>query len=184
MHFDDFSTHVRALLAVEFTSRDRDIQSSVTEVRQTMNARGVLNSTMTIQSLAEFYVAEFQARLDLIADHTIAALRSDGALHAGGANVPAGLTLFRSLAASQLEQIRSAYDESVKPVVATLKSSMPDQIRDDLDRRLNSHVQKRDLAIQLEYRLSEGAPKEVLTLRPAIYGVGVDLKELWKRFFG
>jgi hypothetical protein len=184
LKFDEFSTLVHQILELEFTGRDRDIQSGVTSVKQKLHARGVLNSTMTLQSLSDFFLAEFQARLDLVADHTMSALRTDGASVTGSTGPPMGVELFRSLAREQIEAIRRAYDGSVEAIVASLQSNMPDQIRTDLIERLQTNMQKRGLVVELEYKLAANPSKELLTLRPTLYGVGIDLKEMWKKFFG
>lgn len=183
MRFDEFSAHAQQILALEFTGRDRDIQSGVTVVKQKLNARGVLYSTMTVQSLAEFFLAEFEARLELVAEHAISALRTDDASIPGVTGASVGVELFRSVAAEQLDAIGKAYDGSAETVVASLQSNLPDQVRTDLIERMHTHMQKRGLAVELEFKLSANRPKEMLTLRPTIYGVGVDLKELWKKFF-
>lgn len=183
MQFNELSSQVQEILALEFSSRDRDIQSSVTGVKQKMNARGLLQSTVTIQSFADFFVAELRARLNLIADHVISALRSDGASSPGSTGAPAGLALFRSLAAEQYEIMQKAYDGSAEAIVTSLQSNMPDQIRNEMVEKMNELMKKLDLAVELEYKLSANPSKEVLTLRPTIYGVGIDLKELWKKFF-
>ena len=184
MQFDEFSSQVRAILALEFSSRDRDIQSSVTGVKQQMNARGVLHSTIAIQSLADFFVAEFRARINLIAEHAISALRSDGATIQISSEAQAGLALFRLLATEQLEVTRRAYDGSTEAILTSLQSKMPDQIRTEMVERMDDLMKKLDLAVELEYKLSVSPTKELLTLRPTIYGVGIDLKELWKKYFG
>ena len=184
MKFEEFSVHAHQILALEFTGRDRDIQSGVTGVKQKLNARGALHSTMTVQSLAEFFLAEFEARLQLVAELISSALRSDDASNLGITGAPVGVELFHSVAAEQLNAIRNAYDDSAKPVVASLQSNLSDQIRTDLIERMHTYMQKRSLAVELEYKLAANQPKEMLTLRPTIYGVGIDLKELWKKFFG
>ena len=184
MKFDEFSLHAQQILSLEFSSRDRDIQSGVTSVKQNLNTRGLLHSTMTLQSLAEFFLAEFQARLELVAEHAISGLRSEGASSPGSTGVAVGVELFRSVAKEQLAALRNAYDESAKTVVASLQSNMPDQIRTDLIERMDTHMQKRILSVELEYKLAANRPNEMVTLRPTIYGVGIDLKQLWKRFFG
>jgi len=184
LKFDQFSEHARQILTLEFAGRDREILSGVTSVKQNLNARGVLHSTMTIQSLAEFFLAEFDARLELVAEHSISALRSDDALIAGTTGSPVGVELFRSVAAEQFDAIRKAYDGSVETVVASLQSNLPSQIRTDFVEWMNTKMQKRGLAVELEYKLAANRPKELVTLRPTIYGVGIDLKELWKKFFG
>lgn len=183
MKFDDYSLQVQKILRQEFNGRDRDIQTSVTLVKQKTNARGILHSTTTVQALADFFLAEFRARANLIAEHAISALRSDGASTLGNNEIPAGLALFRVLATRQVEVILAAYDDAVKIIITSLQSNMPDQIRSEIVERINELTQKLDLSVELEYKLSENPSKEVLTLRPSIYGIGIDLKELWKRFF-
>ena len=169
MKFNEYSEVAHRILALEFTDRDRDIQAGVTCVKQQLNARGVLHSTMTVQSLAEFFLAEFEARLQHVAEHATSALRSDDASIPGSTGAPVGVELFRSLAVEQLDVIRKAYDGSAEAVVASLQSNLPDQIRSNLLERMHTEMQKRGLAVEREYKLAVNQPREMLTLRPTIY---------------
>ena len=183
MQFSEIESSVREILKLDFDERDREIHASVLGIKQEMINRGLIVSTMSAQSLAEFFFAEFKVRIDSIAERSLWALRSDDAM-VDLNGVPAGRALFQTLANDQLTRLLTAYDSYVAPIVAPLQSNMPVQIRDRLVERTSGYMRRIDLAVDLEYKSHAGAAKEVLTLRPTIYGVGVDLKELWKRFFG
>src|SRR5688572_27028614 len=67
MDFDTIEKYVRQILTLEFNDRDHEIQTNTTKVKSEMNARGLVNSTITLTNLSAFFLAEFNARIDLIA---------------------------------------------------------------------------------------------------------------------
>ena len=60
---------------------------------------------------------------------------------------------------------------------------MPKEIRDHILARMTSHQERNALIVELDYKTaSEKGPKEILVLKPGIWGMNVDLKELWNRY--
>ena len=182
MQFSDVARSTRQIISLEFEDRDLDIQASVSSIKQDMLNRGVYHSTMTAQSFSAFFNAEFQQRINSIAERFLWALRSEGA-SAEADGTAAGHALFRVLAQEQLTRLLTSYDSYTEPVVKPLQGDHPRQIREQLVERMANYLRRTDLAVELEYKASVTAQKEVLVLRPTIYGVGIDLKELWRRFF-
>lgn len=183
MKFTDFEPYLRQILALEFRARDHEIQVNSTRLKQEMNARGVLNSTMTLTSLADFLVVEFKARCDLAAELSIGKLAVLKPID-GGNMTSHCVPTFCSIAVDQSTHIQNIYDEIACPIVSPLQSRMPDEIRQHLSQRMNDHAKKVALMVELECKAADSmGSKEVLILRPTLYGVGVDLKELWKKFF-
>ena len=120
MQFAYVASSTRQIVALEFEDRDREIQAGVVGIKQDMLNRGLFHSTMTAQSLSAFFNAEFQQRINLIAERALWALRSEGA-SAEVDGAPAGQALFRNLAQEQLTRLLASYDSCVEPVVKPLQ---------------------------------------------------------------
>lgn len=182
MEFSEVETYVRQILALEFSDRDHEIQVNTTRVKANMVARGLMNSTITLNNLSDFFLAEFKARIDLVAK---CAVEKTKALKPAKGHDKAidSVALFKAIASEQFSGIESAYNENAAPIAASLQSGIPTQIRQQLTHRMNSHMKKNELTIEFEYKAAGNAgPKEILALRPTFYGVGIDLKELWNRY--
>lgn len=183
MDFDTVEKYVRQLLTFEFGDRDHEIQTNVVIVKSEMNSRGLLNSTMTLTNLSAFFLAEFKARVNLIAQHAIGRVGTVKVAE-GQDKTTKGIGLFRAIASEQYTHIEKSYDAAAASIVVTLLSGMPMEIREHMCQRMTAHMKKSELAVEYEYKTAEDTgPKEVFVLRPTIYGVGVDLKELWNRYF-
>lgn len=183
MDFDTTEKYVRQILDLEFGDRDQDILTNTTQVKSEMNARGLMNSSITLTNLSAFFLAEFAARIDLIAQHAIGRI-GKMTVEKGKDKTTQGVQLFRAIATEQYRRIEKSYDAAAAPIVATLQSEMPTEIRRNLLQRMSTHVKKNELMVEFEYKTGKDTgPKEVFSLRPTIYGVSVDLKELWNRYF-
>ena len=183
MKFTEFEPYLHQILALEFGDRDHEIQINSTRLKEEMNARGMLHSTITLGNVADFLLAEFKARCGLVAEHVVGKLAvlkpadgSDKTSH--------GVPIFHSVATDQLAHIEKTYDSIAGPISVPLQSDMPAQIRQHLMQRMNDHRKKVELTVELECKAADSmGTKEVFALRPTFYGVGIDLKELWKKFF-
>lgn len=183
MKFTEFEPYLRQILALEFGDRDHEIQVNSTRLKGETNARGILNSTVTLGNVADFLLAEFKARCGLVAEHVVGKLAvlkppdgSDKTSHA----VP----IFRANATAQLAHIERTYDSIAEPIAASLQSAIPAEIRQHLMQRMNDHLKKVELTVELECKAVDSmGKKEVFALRPTFYGVSIDLKELWRKFF-
>ena len=58
--------YLEEVSTLEFSERDLEIERSVAKEKGAMNSRGVMNSSMTIQALADFFAAEFRVRCDFL----------------------------------------------------------------------------------------------------------------------
>jgi hypothetical protein len=182
----DFATtekYVRQILTLEFDDRDQEIQTNIISVKSEMNARDLVNSTITLTNLSAFFLAEFNARIDLIAGYATGRIDTTTASE-GKDKSTQGVHLFRTIAAEQYSHIEKSYDAAAALIIANLQSGMPTEIRQHMLQRMTAHMKKNELAVEFEYKTAEDTgPKEVFILRPTIYGVGVDLKELWNKWF-
>ncbi len=183
MKFTEFEPYLYQILALEFADRDHEIQINSVRLKGEMTARGILNSTITLGNVADFLLAEFKARCGLVAEHVVGKLAvlkptdgSDKTSH--------GVPIFHSVASDQLAHLGKTYDSIAEPIAAPLQSGMPAEIRQHLMQRMSDHMKKVELTVELECKVADSmGAKEIFALRPTFYGVGIDLKELWKKFF-
>jgi hypothetical protein len=150
-------------------------------LKEEMNARGVLTSTMTLSQLSDFFIAEFKARCDLVAQHAIGKIGAVKLSEGSGRKL---LEFYRSASTDQLAKLTAKYDAIASPITSGLQSGMPKEIRETMVQRMRNHMQRNDLMIELEHKVATDAKStEVLVLKPTFYGMGVDLQALWKRYF-
>jgi len=181
MVFDELNKY----LQYEFAERNHEIQLSVTRLKGESNARGLLNSSITLHNLSEFFFTEFCARADFIKNFIVGYA---GKLDLKSCKDPITVakTLFQHLSSAEQDQLTRAYDEAVSQIANALQSSFPMQIRDHMTQGMETHIQKNNIYVELEYKVcneAKASGKELFFLTPNIQGVGMDLKELWKRVF-
>lgn len=183
MDFDEIEKYVQKIVALEFADRNHEIQIAITRVKGDMVARGITNSTITLNHFAEFFLAEFKARVDFVTSHAVGSI---GKLNKEKNHdvTTYGVALYKEIASQQFTFVEQTYDSSASMISASLQSNMPAQIRELLIRRMNDHMQKNELTVEFEYMTYQGMDihKDILLLQPNVSGIGIDLKELWNRY--
>jgi len=180
MEYADVESLLSGILTLEFGDRDYELDASAVRLKEEMNARGVLTSTMTLSQLSDFFVAEFKARCDLVAQYAIGKIGAVKPSEDSGRKL---LGLYRSASTDQLAKLTAKYD-AIASITSSLQSGMLKEIRETMVQRMRNRMQRNDLMIELEHKVATDAkPTEVLVLKPTFYGVGVDLQALWKRYF-
>ena len=58
--------YLKQISECEFSERNLEISKLVSKQKSAMNARGVMNSTITLKAVADFFAAEFIARCDFL----------------------------------------------------------------------------------------------------------------------
>lgn len=181
MEFIDFVSMLTRILALEFGDRDHELDTSAVRLKGKMNARGVLTSTLTLQELSDFFVAEFKVRCDLIAQHIIGRI---GTFKQTEVSSKPCLDLFRSESEEQLARLVAKFDAIAAPISSSLQSAMPGEIRKAMLQRMKDHMQRNDLMVELEYKVATAVKlQEIFALKPTVYGVGIDLRALWRQYF-
>ena len=159
--------------------------SSVTRLKGEMNSRGILNSSITLLHLSEFFGSEFIVRSEFIKNFIIGhAGKLD--LTTSNDHITQAKTLFQRLSTSEKHSIEAMLDDSASQVVKSLLGDHSRQLKDSLQHRIDNSITKNNLYIELELKAINDAmssKKELLTLSPSFYGMGVDIKELWSRYF-
>jgi hypothetical protein len=171
---------------LEFAERNLEIPKLVTLEKSSMNERGFLISTITLQALADFFAAEFIARSDFLQTFVVS---HSNLLDQGkkGDMVTEAKTIFQTISFSECESIKSLYISSIKEIARGLQNEgMKEQIELSCVNKMENRIKKNNLYVEVAYQEITAAikvQKPLLMLQPNINGVGVDLVELWNRFF-
>jgi len=186
MHFDEFESYVLRISEKEFSERNLEIQRQVVKIKGELNARGILNSSITLQKLSEFFEDEYLARCDFIAGFIINQI---GKVDLCSCNDPvtAAKTSFQNLAFKERDNIKTTYKSSANAIEQSLlNSKFSSQIEKVLSDVMERRIEKNNLYVELEYNsflYAKSDKGSMLMLSPNFYGIGVDLKEIWNRVF-
>lgn len=185
MNFDEFNKYLVDISILEFQERNHEILQSVTRLKGEMNTRGMLDSSITLQLLSDFFCSEFIVRCDFLKNFIIDHV---GKLDLTTCNDPVtkAKTFFQHLSFSEKNSLEAMYDGSASKVVGSLLGTHPTELRDLLQLRIDNSITKNNLYVELGFKSindAKSAGKEVLILTPSFYGIGIDLKELWGKFF-
>lgn len=183
MNFEEVEKYLHEIATLEFTDRNHEIQIAIARTKGEMEARGITNSSITLNHLAEFFLAEFKVRANFVASHVVGSIAKINSEESHDLTT-IGVALYNAIALQQFTFIEQTYDSSSSMILAALQGSMPAEIRELLIRRMNDQMKKNELVIEFEYRAyrSINNRKDILLLQPNFSGIGVDLKELWNRF--
>ncbi len=186
MNFDEFEYYLRSISDNEFSERNREIQRGVLSVKSEMNARGLMNSSITLSKMGEFFEAEYQLRCGFIAEFIIAQI---GKIEIDVSHDPVtrAKTLFQNLAMEEAKKFESIYDESTKQIRGSLtNTSIISQPKQSLMGVIDHCIKKNSLLVELEYKSCTNAMLkngDILILKPSYKGIGIDLRALWKQIF-
>lgn len=177
--------YLEQLSALEFSERNAEIPRLITNEKNSMNARGILISTITLQAIADFFAAEFLARSDFLKTFIISHANLLG--QSGGTDrVTQAKTLFQSCSFAERDSMKSLYTSSVKSIADGLQNEgMKNQIEKGLVSKMEERIKKNNLYVEVAYQelsAANEAQKRVMLLQPNIYGIGIDLVELWNRY--
>lgn len=173
--------YLEEISALEFSERDMGIQKAVTREKGAMNARGVLNSSMTLHALAEFFGAEFALRCDFLKEFII----SHSGLCKEQDRITAAKTLFQMNSFEQRDKLKSAYMIAIKPIVESLSSDFPRKIEESLVGGFEARIKKNNMYVEIAYHTLQSAKQTnnpIFALKPNFYGIGIDVEELWNRY--
>ena len=185
MNFDEFKRYLVDISKFEFDERNHEIQRAVTQLKGEMNSRGILNSSITLQHLSEFFGSEYIVRCEFIRNfiighaHILDFATSDDP-------ITNAKIFFQDISVAEKDSLEIMYDSSALQVVNSLSGSHPKELKNLLQQRIDNSINKNNLYVELEFKAIKAAHTsgtEVLKLNPNIYGIGIDLKELWARYF-
>ena len=170
----------------EFSERNLEIPNLVAKEKMGTNARGVLNSTITLHALANFFSAEFVVRCDFLKSFI---LSHSNLLINNSDKDPATVAkeLFQSVSFTERDKIKNLYKSGIKPIEKSLSNeNMKKQIEDNFITKMEACIQKNNLYIEIAYKEIAAAKANRnpwLILQPNFSGIGIDLRELWNRYF-
>lgn len=173
--------YMEEISMLEFSERDMGIQKAVTSVKGEMNARNILHSSITLEALAEFFVAEFGVRCDFIKIFVV----SNSCLCQEADAMTTVKTLFQAKSFEQRDKLISSYSDAAKPIIdSLLRSDFPRQIEEGLIAAIENRIKKNNMYVEIAYQTiaaSKSAPNPIAILKPTFHGIGIDVAELWKR---
>jgi hypothetical protein len=186
MNFDEFEHLMSKIVEKEFSERNFEVRRQVVNIKGELSARGILNSSITLQKLSEFFEEEYLARCDFIAEFIINQI---GKIDLNSCSDPVtdAKAKFQNLAFVERDNVKATYEESANTIEKSLlNSSFSTQIAETLSDSMERRIEKNNLKVELEYKsfVSATADKrEILLFSPNLNGIGVNLKELWYRIF-
>jgi hypothetical protein len=170
---------------LEFSERNDEIPRLVAQEKAEMNSRGVLNSTMTLHALGDFFSSEFLYRCDFIKNFIIT---HSSLIETQGGNdvITVSKTLFQERSFSERETIKALYENSTQEIALSIyNEGMKSQLSSSLYERIEKRINKNNLYIEISFQELKAAKthkNNVVILQPNISGIGVDISELWRRF--
>lgn len=170
---------------LEFSERNMEIPRLVAQEKGAMNARGVLNSTMTLHALADFFASEFLFRCDFIKNFIIT---HSGLMSRSEGNdfITEAKTLFQEHSFSEKERLKILYNTSTHSIdLSIYNEGMKNQLSSGFYEKMEKRINKNNLYIEIafqELKLAKTHSSKVVLLQPNISGIGVDVVELWNRF--
>lgn len=176
--------YLNEILQLEFSERNLEIPELVTRKMEEMNARGILHSGITLQNISEFFIGEFLARNDFIRDFIISNAdiiepKPDNDI------ITTAKMLFQESSYSLKESLVELYFSSVKKITESLQNkSMIGQLETNFHTKMENRIRKNNLYIEIAFqkeKLSKKTPKDILSIRPSIHGISIDLNELWNK---
>lgn len=177
--------YLKEISALEFSERNMGIQRSVAKERGSMNSRGLLNSSMTLQAMADFFSAEFQVRCDFLKNFIVshASLLSQ---NSESDDVTVAKTVFQTTSFEERDKIKALYQSSIKTIAdSLLNGSMSKQIEEAFTSSMEARINKNNMYVEIAYQTMltiKTSKNPVFLLQPNFNGIGVDLVELWNRY--
>lgn len=183
MKFNEIKKLCTEIIEDEFLTRNNNLNTSILNLKGSMNARGILYSSITLNNLAEILLKEFTERIDFVSNLIID----------NGVNVNFNVNddliteakiLFQEISLAQIEYIKNKYQESSGQIRDSLQSNIPNEIFDHFIENLNRKMHQNNSFVELKYKIiieQKYNKKEILELFPKLFGIGIDLKELYKQ---
>ncbi len=178
--------YIEKVSTLEFSERNAEIPVLLSELKGGMNARGVLNSTITLKSISDFFAAEYLVRCDFLKEFIL----NHPNLLGGKSNndkITNAKTLFYNLATDEKDKIISLYKSATSSILESLlNKGMMQQIEDDFLKKIKPRIEKNNLYIEIAYKeitMAEYDKNHVVIFQPNVYGIGVNINEIWNRFF-
>lgn len=185
MNLDHAKEHLKRIIRAEFDERDTDLVMEITTVKQEMNRRGLLYSSITMQNLSKLFAIEFRERCIFVRDLILSSSEKVD-FHGIADPVTEILIFFQEIIFFQRNNLMEIYNSSIKSIKdSLLSSSLCDEINSLLYDSFERLINKNNSIITYEYTaiLTKAEKKEVIFIKPNFYGIQIDIKELIHRIF-
>lgn len=144
---------------------------------------------MTLTSVSELVVTEFQLRCDLVKDFVITyqpLLNNSTDTN----DLDVLKQIYQSKAQETKGSLISLYQRKTQHIAQSLSNStMVNQVEGHLVEAMDSRISRNNLYLEISYKTVEASRTDnergissTLILQPNVFGIGVDLKELVKKF--
>lgn len=177
--------YIEQISSLEFSERNREIPRLITKEKTDMNARGVLNSTMTLEAVADFFSAEFLVRCDFLKNFIVSYPHLLGRDSKPDV-VTAAKELFQSISFDEREKMKNLFKSSTKSIAESLSNeTMKKDIEERFVAKMDDRIEKNNLYVEVAFQ-EIAAPRanrnSAIILQPNFYGIGIDPIELWNRY--
>lgn len=180
--------YLEQLSECEFSVRNIEIPKLVAKQKNAMNTRGLLNSTITLTVVADFFAAEFIARCDFLKNFICFhsnLLTKENDTDA----ITEAKNMFQIFSFSEREKMKNLYKSSVMPIEQSLSN---DKMKNDIEQqfisKMEACIKKNNLYLELSFKEIEAAKSQPsnrwIILQPNFCGLGIALIELWNRYVG
>lgn len=178
--------YLEQLSECEFSDRNNEIAKLVAKQKNSMNARGLLNSNITLTAVADFFSAEFIARCyflkNFICSHSNLLTKENNT-----DVITEAKNMFQNFSFAEREKMKNLYKSSVKPIEQSLSNDkMKNDIEEQFISKMETCIKKNNLYLELTFKEITAAKSQPsnrwIILQPNFLGFGVDLTELWNRY--
>lgn len=178
--------YLEEISSLEFSERDLEIERSVVKEKGAIYSRGRQNSSMAIQTFADFFAAEFRVRCDFLKNFVLS--HPGLMVDSNAANaITVAKTVFQTTSFEQQKKMEALYQASINTVIASpLISDLPRQIEEAFVADMEAQIKKNNIYVEIAYKAlatTRTDHKPVFILQPNFGGIGIDLVELWNQYF-
>ena len=179
MNLVEARKHIEDIIKYDFDVRNIELERAVTSINQIMNSRNLMYSSITLNHISMCLEKEFEERCKYIMTLILNLL---GKVNLDKHEDPVGdmKTLYQELSFVEKSKAVSKFNDHLSKIGGALKSNMPDQIDSIMKKCFDNNLRKNNSIIHLEYQsyIDNKKKREIFFIRPQIYGMGFDIKEL------
>lgn len=185
MNFDCAKEYLKQIICAEFDERNTELVMGITTVKQEMNKRGLLPSSITLQNISELFTIEFRERCIFVRG-LILSLAEKVDFKEISNPVTEVLTFFQDIIFLEKDNLLEIYNSSIKNIKDSL---LPSNLSNEVDSLLHDSfvrlVNKNNAIITFEYTaiFTKTEKREIIVLKPNFYGIQIDIKKLIRKVF-
>lgn len=178
--------YIDEISSLEFSERNHEIPKLVAQEKGRMIERGALNSTIALEAVANFFSAEFLVRCDFLKAFIINhpnLLSNNNDIDV----VTNAKAIFQNASFHEKNKMSELYKNTTTEITESLLNcKMIQQVEDSFLTKMEMQIKKNNLYIEIAYKeiaLANNNKNHAIIFQPNIYGIGVNINELWGRYF-